>query len=87
MEQALTVEWIDRHREPQCPPNPEHPNGIDVDMAHGAKSCVTDVPYPAKRCGAYLVKCKRCGFSALVTTAGRIDDPRSIRVPCQRGQA
>ena len=87
MEQALTVEWIDRHREPQCPPNPKHPNGIDVDMARGAESCVTNVPYPAKRCGAYLVKCKRCGFSALVTTAGRVDDPRSIRVPCQRGQA
>lgn len=87
MEQALKVEWIDRHREPQCPPNPRYPNGIDVDVSGGAESCVTDVPYPAKRCGAYHVTCKRCGYSALVTTAGRVDDPRTVRVPCQRGQA
>lgn len=87
MEQALKVEWIDRNREPQCPPNPLYPKGVDVDMSEGAESCVTDVPYPAKRCGAYLVECKRCGFSALVTTAGRIDDPRTVRVPCQKGRA
>lgn len=87
MEQALSVEWIDRHREPQCPPNPRFPKGIDVDISGGEQSCVTDVPYPAKRCGAYHITCKRCGYSALVTTAGRIDDPRTVRVPCQTGQA
>lgn len=84
MEQALTVEWIDRGREPQCEPNPDYPDGIDVDCSDGAQStCSTPLPYPAKRCGLFLVKCERCGFTAAITTAGRADDPRSVIVPCK----
>ena len=83
MEQALTVEWIDGKREPQCAPNPSYPMGKDVDVSAGAeKTCKVALPYPAKRCGTYVVRCKLCGLSVGVTTAGRVDDPRSLKVAC-----
>jgi hypothetical protein len=80
---SISVKWIDRFREPTQPPNPAHPNGIDVDMAKGRKSCVTDLPYPAPRCGYYSLLCLTCGYTALVTTAGRVDDPKTVRLPCK----
>ena len=84
MEQALKVEWIDRGREPKCPPNPEYPNGVDLDLSGGLEGCKIDLPYPAKRCGVYVVSCAICGLSWGCTTAGRPDDPRSIKVPCRK---
>jgi hypothetical protein len=84
-----TVRWIDHHRDPQCPPDPAYPDGKDVEMiaypplATG-KTCLVKLPYPAKRCGAYLVQCGTCEMSAMVTTAGRRDDPRSVRLICRR---
>lgn len=83
MSEKLSVEWIDHKRDPQCPPNPKYPLGIDVDLANGAMSCKAALPYPAKRCGVYLVRCERCRCSVAVTTAGRPDDPRSVKIPCQ----
>ncbi len=59
------IEWIDGGREPQCAPNPAHPNGIDVDAAEGRHGC------------------KICGYRIAITTAGRPDDPRSVKIPCQ----
>ncbi len=82
------VNWIDRGREPKCPPNPDYPNGIDADASFGAeKSCRVELPYPAKRCGLYHVTCEACGLTVGITTAGRPDDPRSLRMPCKRGNA
>ncbi len=79
-----TVEWIDRGREPQCAPNPRYPEGVDVDLSLvGAASCKVDLPYPAKRCGILRVECKVCGFSVDLTTAGRPDDPRSVKIACK----
>jgi hypothetical protein len=80
---SLTFKWVDGHREPKEKPNPAYPLGIDVDMSHGAaKSCKTSLPYPTPRCGYYLINCTTCGYTVAVTTAGRVDDPRSIKVPC-----
>jgi hypothetical protein len=80
------VVWIDRHREPQVAPDPEFPNGIDVDVSDGKEpSCRVDLPYPAKRCGMFYIECKRCGINAIITTAGRPDDPRSFTVACDLG--
>ena len=31
----------------------------------------------------YLVECTICGMSVVLTTAGRPDDPKSIRMPCK----
>jgi hypothetical protein len=85
----LSVEWIDRGREPQCEPNPAYPNGQDVTFTSGigwpqsGNTCRTDVPYPAVRCGVYVIECATCGLRVAVTTAGRPDDPRSVTIPCR----
>jgi hypothetical protein len=85
MEQ-FDVQWIDRGREPQCPSRPEFPNGIDIVVGQ-PPSCTVELPYPAKRCGYYVVKCRLCGFSVICTTAGRPDDPKSLTVPCLKAAA
>lgn len=85
MEQAHKVTWIDAGREPQHPPWPQWPDGKDVDASLGAtNTCTVKLPYPAKRCGRYEVRCKACGSSIAVTTAGRRDDPRSVKIACNR---
>lgn len=81
---AMKIEWIDHKREPQCAPDPAYPNGKDIDNGgRQAPGCWTDLPYPAKRCGLYIVECERCGYRVAITTAGRSDDPRSVRIPCK----
>jgi hypothetical protein len=80
------VRWLDAGREPQCAPNPAYPEGIDVDASFGAAPvCKIDLPYPARRCGSYVVQCLVCGASAACTTAGRPDDPRSFTLACGMG--
>lgn len=77
------IEWIDAGREPQCQPNPDYPNGIDIDASRGAeRTCTTALPHPARRCGAYIVECTLCGIRVGCSTAGRPDDPRSIKIAC-----
>jgi hypothetical protein len=77
------VKWIDGMREPQCAPDPAYPNGIDIDVSGDSKeTCTTDLPYPAKRCGYFLVNCELCSLSVAITTAGRPDDPRSVKLRC-----
>jgi hypothetical protein len=81
---TITVKWVDRGREPQCAPDPAYPNGKDVDISGGAiATCETPLPYPAKRCGVFIAECSICGYHVGVTTAGRPDDPRSLKIACQ----
>lgn len=81
---TLKAKWIDGHREPQCPPDPAFPLGRDVRLVDpGAPACGMNLPYPARRCGYYLIECEVCGLSTVVTTAGRPDDPRSFTVSCK----
>jgi hypothetical protein len=77
------VDWIDRGANPTQQPNPAHPRGVDLDLSQGRPSCMAALPYPAPRIGFYRVECKRCGSNALITTAGRQDDPRSIKLACK----
>ena len=79
----FSVTWFDHQREPQCAPDPAFPDGRDLDMSDGKKFCETDLPYPAKRCGLFLVVCEVCGLSVAITTAGRPDDPRHAKLPCK----
>jgi hypothetical protein len=80
----IDVQWLDSGREPRNPPNPAFPNGVDLDASEGAvAACLVDLPYPAKRCGMYLVRCEVCGQNAAITTAGRPDDPKSVKIACQ----
>lgn len=80
---AFKIEWIDRGREPQCEPDPDYPDGKDVPAALPGPACKTELPYPAKRCGVYIVECSICGVRAGITTAGRPDDPRSVTINCR----
>jgi len=80
----FNVEWIDSHREPKCAPDPAYPAGKDLDISGGAPSCFVELPYPARRCGIYMIDCEQCGMTIAITTAGRIDDPKSLRMPCKR---
>ena len=78
------IEWVDGKREAKLNPDPLYPTGMDLDLSHGGTpSCRTELPYPARRCGHYVVVCRTCGKSAGVTTAGRADDPRSLTVRCR----
>jgi hypothetical protein len=79
----FNVAWVDHGREPQNPPNPAHPDGIDICLGVPPPCCKVALPYPARRCGYFDVRCRRCGLSAMVTTAGHADDPRSITLSCQ----
>lgn len=84
MAEQFRIIWRDWGREPQVPANPDYPKGIDLDISSpGAKTCQTPLPYPARRCGVYIVSCSVCGLNVGVTTAGRPDDPRSVRVTCK----
>jgi hypothetical protein len=81
----FTVEWIDGGREPQNPPDPRYPDGIDLNIAgNNPVRCTVELPYPARRCGQYVVECTKCKFIGMITTAGRKDDPRSVTVACRK---
>lgn len=77
------IQWLDFEREPQCKPNPNFPNGIDIRITEGVPKCKVELPYPAKRCGAWIIKCSLCGVLVGCTTAGRPDDPKSMEIPCK----
>jgi|GEM_PF-2119885 hypothetical protein len=79
----MKIEFIDGGRELRCPPDPAYPNGIDIDVSKGTMmTCSTDIPYPAPRCGLMRVVCEKCGILVVLTVAGRLDDPRSVKIPC-----
>lgn len=80
----FTVEWIDRGREPQCEPDPDYPHGKFIPAFHGGPHCRVDLPYPAKRCGLYIVRCAKCSASVAITTAGRPDDPTGAMIGCDQ---
>ena len=70
----------------QCEPNPEYPNGIDVDICEGKPGCVFDLRYPAPECGHFEVVCDLCKIGVGVSAAGRSDDPRTVKIPCNAFQ-
>lgn len=84
----LKVRFIDRGREPRTPPDPDFLEGrvIDMSSANGPK-CMVQLDalqlYPTPRCGYLLVECDVCKTNALITTAGRPDDPRIIVMGCK----
>lgn len=77
------ITWIDGAREPQVQPDSRYPDGVDIDASHGrGRTCLVALPYPAIRCGHYNVHCQKCRLVVAVTTAGRPDDPRSVKLAC-----
>lgn len=81
----VSVEWIDAGRAAQCPADPAFPEGVTIDLRGGQISphCVAKFKYPAVHCGRWVISCT-CGYSAIVTAAGRADDPRVALIPCKR---
>lgn len=81
----FVVNAAHRRGPPQYPPNPAYPNGVDsVLAAPNVPSCKAELPYPAPERLVWMVRCKRCGYSAAITAAGRPDDPKTVTVPCKR---
>jgi hypothetical protein len=80
----FTIKWIDRGVEPKHKYDPKHPQGVDIEIFDRENNpvCIAELPWPARRCGYYMVGCKRCGYTIMFTTAGRIDDPRSVMLLC-----
>lgn len=76
------VIWIDSGHQPRVKPDPDFPNGKDIDTGE-RPACKVKLPYPAPRCGLYIVECAKCGTNAAITAAGRPDDPRSLMLPCK----
>jgi hypothetical protein len=86
VESRFLVDWSDAHRETRYPADPSYPNGSAVDVALDAtRACRVELPYPASRCGLWVVTCRVCGYAIALSTSGRRDDPRSVRVPCRAG--
>lgn len=85
----MSIRFMTDGSQPTQPPNPAYPDGIDIDLSAGALGCWVDLPdYPAPSRGAWLIECKKCGHRAVVTAAGRPDDPRRVKQPCLvRGSA
>lgn len=83
--EQFSVKATRRRGPPQCLPDPAYPDGIDVEAtAPGVPSCKVNLPYPAPERLVWSVRCRRCGYTAAVTAAGRPDDPRSVTLPCKR---
>jgi len=84
MNERFKIVWLDSGKEPRCASNPDYPHGIEPDLSSGAsKTCTVMLPYPAKRVGAYSIECQTCGLRVGITTAGRPDDPRSVKLACK----
>jgi hypothetical protein len=79
------VTFLDAGREPECPPDPKYPDGMDIVLSkeHDKRACKFELPYPAPRCGAYMIVCNDCKYAAVITVAGRVDDPKTIQFPCK----
>lgn len=82
MTPEVDVTWVDSGREPECAPDPLFPVGRDIDMSKGGETCLVELPYPSPRCGHYVIVCRTCGQRVVVTTAGRPDDPRTVKLGC-----
>lgn len=88
---TFDVRFIDGGREPECKPDPRWPEGKPVNLAPpplsklgGGKTCTRNLPYPAPRCGLYQIICRKCGYTAAITVAGRSDDPNMVTLPCKQ---
>jgi hypothetical protein len=80
----FAIDWVDQHREASYPADPTYLNGSAIDVALDApRACRVELPCPAARCGLWVVTCRACGYAIALATAGRADDPRSVRVPCR----
>jgi hypothetical protein len=80
----FAIDWVNALRDAHFPADPLYPNGHAMDVALDApRACRAELPYPAARVGIYIVHCRVCDYRIALATAGRCDDPCSVRVPCR----
>jgi hypothetical protein len=80
---TLHATFIDEGRQAEHPPDPNFPLGIGVDCTAGRPGCAVALRYPALGIGKWFIRCDACGTNALVSAAGRSDDPHTVRLPCK----
>jgi hypothetical protein len=81
---TLHAEWLgEGGRKAQHPPDPRFPLGIIMDCAEGRPACSISLLYPAPCVGKWLIRCDVCATLSIVTAAGRVDDPHTVRLPCK----
>ncbi len=81
---TIDITFNDSGRAATQPSNPKFPDGIDIDIsAPGRASCCFNLSYPAPRVGTYSIVCRTCRYTAVITVAGRPDDPRTLTLPCK----
>lgn len=82
--QQFRVQWIDGGMSPSCPPDPAYPHGIQLNLSGGkSPACEAKLPHPAKGIGVFVITCQLCHLRVACTTAGRVDDPVSVLMPCK----
>jgi len=83
----FTIHWHDRGRPPKVAPNPDYPDGIELDLRQDKdrSACNINLPYPTghENIGTWVVECSKCGLRIGITAASRPDDPRSALVNCK----
>jgi hypothetical protein len=82
----IDISFASENRKAVCQSDPMFPNGKDFDLTNGVAirmACLVELPYPAKCCGKWILRCRDCGFTAVITAAGRRDDPRKVTLPCK----
>jgi hypothetical protein len=80
----IKIEFVPSGRgKAQCPPDPRWLNGVNLDAAGQGPGCKVTLPYPAPECGHFRIFCTECNCMVVVTAAGRVDDPRSVVIPCR----
>jgi hypothetical protein len=85
---TLIATWWSEDRPGQHPPDPAYPLGVLLDTSAGRPFCEVALVYPAPCVGKWIIKCSVCGLLALVTAAGRVDDPHTVRLACKlKGRA
>ena len=82
---GFDVVFLDSGRASECKSDPKFPEGQPINLAPNAivKTCSRNLPYPAPRCGVYLITCQTCHYRAALTVAGRPDDPCMVTIPCK----
>lgn len=81
---CCSVMFLESGRPAPAKGDPQFPDGRDVDLRCPSLEigCCYNVPYPAPRPGSYILECSRCTATATVVVAGRVDDPRTVVMPC-----
>lgn len=78
------TKWIGNGQKPTCSPDPDYPNGRSMDLTNDATpNCTVTLPhYPSDGRGVWVIGCFGCKLRIAITSAGRPDDPRTVKMAC-----